>query len=50
VWALYAAAVRRFGNVATMIERDGNIPELDDLLLELQQARAISAATHIPNA
>ncbi|HEY5102461.1 MAG TPA: DUF692 domain-containing protein, partial [Steroidobacteraceae bacterium] len=26
VWALYADAVRRFGHVATMIERDANIP------------------------
>jgi hypothetical protein len=42
VWDLYAAAVRRFGNVSTMIERDDNIPELSELLAELAQARRIA--------
>jgi uncharacterized protein (UPF0276 family) len=42
VWELYAEAVRRFGAVSTMIERDDNIPELAELLAELDQARAIS--------
>lgn len=41
VWKLYAEAVHRFGRVSTMIERDDNIPPLDDLLDELEQARAI---------
>ncbi len=41
VWKLYAAAVRRFGAVSTMIERDDNIPELPELLAELRQAREI---------
>ncbi|HEX7953168.1 MAG TPA: DUF692 domain-containing protein [Burkholderiales bacterium] len=45
VWELYAAAVRRFGNVATMIERDDHIPPLPDLVNELDLARAISART-----
>ncbi len=44
VWNLYAHAVRRFGEVSTMIERDDNIPPLDELLAELDQARAIAAA------
>ena len=44
VWDLYAAAVRRFGAVSSMIERDDNIPELTDLLLELDQARRIAAS------
>jgi uncharacterized protein (UPF0276 family) len=39
VWELYAAAVRRFGNVSTMIERDDNIPELPELVAELEHAR-----------
>lgn len=39
VWALYDAAVRRFGPVATMIERDDHIPPLGDLLDELDIAR-----------
>ncbi|MBX3653736.1 MAG: DUF692 domain-containing protein [Ramlibacter sp.] len=44
VWDLYAAAVRRFGPVATMIERDANIPPLAELVAELDEARNISAA------
>jgi uncharacterized protein (UPF0276 family) len=43
VWDLYASAVRRFGNVATMIERDDHIPPLDDLVSELDRARGIAA-------
>lgn len=39
VWQLYDAALRRFGSVSTMIERDDNIPELHVLLEELQRAR-----------
>jgi uncharacterized protein len=42
VWELYRHAVRRFGNVTTMIERDDNIPVLADLVAELDIARAIS--------
>ena len=40
VWALYAAAMARIEQpVATMIERDDNIPPLSDLLGELDRAR-----------
>jgi len=46
VWALYAAAVRRFGAGSTMIERDDNIPELGELLVELNQARDIAQRVH----
>lgn len=42
VWRLYAAAVRRFGRVSTMIERDADIPPLGDLLAELACARRIA--------
>jgi uncharacterized protein (UPF0276 family) len=42
VWRLYAAAVRRFGRVSTMIERDANIPPLADLQRELAAARRVS--------
>lgn len=42
VWRLYADAVRRFGYVSTMIERDGNIPPLAELLQELELARRIA--------
>ncbi|MGE0498042.1 MAG: DUF692 domain-containing protein [Ramlibacter sp.] len=44
VWDLYAAAVRRFGPVATMIERDANIPPLAELVTELDEARRIGGA------
>jgi uncharacterized protein len=39
VWALYAKVIDRFGDVAVMIERDDDIPPLDDLLAELDMAR-----------
>jgi len=42
VWTLFAAAVRRFGRVSTMIERDDRIPPLADLLAELAQARRVA--------
>ncbi|MEA3275453.1 MAG: DUF692 domain-containing protein [Pseudomonadota bacterium] len=42
VWALYEKAVRRFGDVSCMIERDDNIPPLETLLDELQRARRIA--------
>jgi uncharacterized protein (UPF0276 family) len=45
VWWLYEAAVRRFGTVATMIERDDDIPALDVLLTELEMARRIAVQT-----
>ena len=41
VWALYAEACRLLGSVATMVERDDNIPPLPELLVELDRARAI---------
>jgi len=43
VWALYGEAVRRFGAVATMIERDDRIPPLAELVDELDRARAVAA-------
>ncbi|MBL8510415.1 MAG: DUF692 family protein, partial [Betaproteobacteria bacterium] len=43
VWDLYAHAVRRFGPGSTMIERDDNIPPLEELLTELDRARRIAA-------
>ncbi len=43
VWDLYGAAVRRFGNVSTMIERDANIPPLEELCAELSAAKEHAA-------
>ncbi len=42
VWDLYRAALRRFGPVSTIIERDDNIPPLDEMVAELQRAREIA--------
>ncbi|MCF6198514.1 MAG: DUF692 domain-containing protein [Hyphomicrobiaceae bacterium] len=42
VWDLYGRAIKRFGPVSTMIERDDNIPPLDELLEELEMARKIA--------
>jgi len=50
VWALYARACTRLGAVATLIERDDRIPPLDELLGELDQARAVAARTEATRA
>jgi len=42
VWSLYAAHIGRFNDVAVMIERDDDIPPLDELLGELDHARALA--------
>jgi uncharacterized protein (UPF0276 family) len=44
VWDLYERTIRRFGPIATMIERDDRIPPLEELLAELDQARAVAEA------
>jgi uncharacterized protein len=40
VWALYEAALKRFGAVPTLIEWDTNIPPFETLLEEAQRAQA----------
>ncbi|MBS0394721.1 MAG: DUF692 domain-containing protein [Proteobacteria bacterium] len=42
VWDLYAHALRRFGPVSTLLERDDHIPPLGELVAELDRARAIA--------
>lgn len=42
VWDLYADSIQYFGHVSTMIERDDNIPDLSELMNELEHARKIS--------
>lgn len=42
VWGLYREALGHFGFIPTMIERDDNIPELSELLDELNYARDIA--------
>lgn len=46
VWALYAAALRRFGAVATLIEWDADLPPLSVLLAEAAKADAMLEAHH----
>jgi uncharacterized protein (UPF0276 family) len=41
VWQLYREAVRRFGPVSTLIERDDRIPELAEVAAEAEAARRI---------
>lgn len=45
VWALYRDAVRRFGAVSTLLERDDDIPPLDELCAEARRAAGIAAGT-----
>lgn len=42
VWGLYRSAVKRFGPVSTIIERDDNIPPLHEMVEELSVARSIA--------
>lgn len=50
VWALYERAIRSFGAVSTMIERDDDFPPLQDLLGELDVARAVFASATVARA
>lgn len=49
VWALYAHAIRRFGPQPTLIERDRNIPPLDELVAEAAAADRIAADAGAPH-
>ena len=42
VWKLYVDTLRHCGEVSTMIERDDNIPPLENLLNELNHARNLA--------
>lgn len=48
VWDLYAQALKLYGPVSTMIERDDHIPPLSALLLELEQAKKIAQTIFSP--
>lgn len=43
VWELYQKTAELLGPVSTMIERDGNIPPLQEVIAELNRAREIAA-------
>ncbi|WP_144007057.1 DUF692 domain-containing protein, partial [Pelomonas sp. KK5] len=45
VWQVYAHALRRFGRVPSLIEWDTDVPALDVLLGEAEQAAAMLAET-----
>jgi uncharacterized protein (UPF0276 family) len=42
VWDLYRSALKHFGAVSAIIERDDNIPPLDEMVRELETARAVA--------
>ncbi len=44
VWQLYAAAVKRIGPTATLLEWDDNIPSLDEVLAEAHKAKSYAIA------
>ena len=43
VWALYAEALRRFGNQPTLVEWDADVPALDVLLAEAVKAGSLGS-------
>jgi uncharacterized protein (UPF0276 family) len=43
VWRLLETAYEHYGPVPTLLERDFNIPPLEDLMAEVQQIRALQA-------
>ena len=45
VWNLYAEALKRYGEVSCLIERDDHVPQLAELMGELEHARTISSDT-----
>ena len=46
VWALYSAALERFGPVPTLIEWDADIPALDVLVAEAHKADRLTESRH----
>ncbi len=45
VWDLYIEALKRFGSISTMIERDDHIPPFEELLDELNVAKKLALRT-----
>jgi len=44
VWALLELAYGRLGRVPTLLERDFNLPPLDELLMEVEQIRSLQSS------
>jgi uncharacterized protein len=49
VWELLAQAYQRLGPLPTLLERDFNLPPLDELLLEVAQIRQLQLAADSPD-
>lgn len=47
VWALLADAYEHFGPVPTLLERDFNLPPLEELLAEVNQIKALQASATV---
>ena len=50
VWDLYRAALKRFGPVSTIIERDDDIPPLAEIMVEVEKTRRIATEILTPAA
>ena len=50
VWDLYRAALKRFGPVSTIIERDDDIPPLAEIMVEVEETRRIATEILTPAA
>jgi uncharacterized protein len=46
VWDLYRVALRRFGNIPTLIEWDTDLPNFDVLQTEARKADSLRSALH----
>jgi len=49
VWDLFSFAIKQFGNVSSMIERDDNVPEFELLELEYKRMKKIIDESHSEN-
>lgn len=47
VWQLFSEALKRFGPISSMIERDDRFPPFEELMNELDEMRDIAAKTFI---
>ena len=48
VWELLADAYAHFGPVPTLLERDFNLPPIDELLAEIRRIKTLQAQTEVP--
>ena len=49
VWALLDRAYEKFGVIPTLLERDFNIPPLDELMVEIRHINSLQARHHKAN-